>query len=1687
MDHVELVCETAPGAGRNLRWSVVVDGQPSRDASTQYGPPTVARLSGPGAVGASTEGGERVVVHGSNFGPPGNASFLDRVTYGPSGYEYVARDCVVVSYEEVNCTTAPGIGSGHRWSVEVGGQLSGASAVTTSFAAPAILALAPARAPAAGGVALVLNATNLGLHDLQADQRVLLAGRELEVVETRMLTPTVGQVTTLLPAGAGAVLDVIVETVRRDSGTTSGAGQRSQPVHFSYEAPVIEMVTTAEVVRSPDLVEVIVRGRNFGPSPGTDGRVRIGPRVNPTPTSAVDVTSHTTAWSDSTVRVAFDGTEGTVEVVAGGQVSNAAKFRNINPSLSVGESPPRIVAGAGSEVGALPLTQGGATLEIVGKYFSSQLSVTLGGQVCPVTGMALARENSGTSRVNCTIPPGQGARAQLVVLRDGSQPSEPRFTLAYQRPSVTEVVPATQLQGSAGEVMQVVMPTEGGPVTLRGRNFGLTPRVTVVRWPTGAVTLTPSQASHRELEVDVPAGEGAGLMVLVVAGDQTNAGSLELSYEPPTLERVSPDHGPTVGNTTLAVSGRNFGVAGPTVRVGDTPCDLLPGHSHTEALCLLRPGEGRNLPVSVEVGAQNSSVAGSPVRFAFDPPVVLSVSPRQGRTEGGENVTVRGRNFGLRPSVAVVDAASGGGAVVAPVQWWRHDTLVISLPPGQGAGKAAVVTAGQQESSAGDKGAAFAYAPPRVNSVSPSHGPTDGDYDLVIQGDNFGSEGDAVSVAVGPYACAVQLPVSHRRLACRMPAGMGAGLAAAVAVSGQTSGGGVSFSFDPSTVTALVPNVPDAEGERVDVRGRNFGVEGTDAKVWVSGKPCAAATWVRDATYNYEAYIRCQTPRDVAGWKNVTLSVAKQTARVDADERVFKTQCKRGWYGRDGEQCLPCTQGATCAGEGAEPVSDAGWFNTPLVTPDDRCPSERQARPACPFIVPCEPKEACTGNDSCATGYAGVRCASCAPDHYRRAGLCEVCPDNPFLLLLGFAVGCVLLCAAGWTLHRKQVSVAFFSIGVDYFQVLALFGTARVAWPPELLRLYHALSIFNLNLELTAPECSLDVTFERKWWFTMALPLGAMVVFLSMYAVKYLQKRCVQRRRQRLHSHLPALIGVALTMCYYLYLYVVRTTLDIFNCSPTTPPDGNEYMEAVFVKCYEPGGLHMRLLPFAVLFVLLYGVGYPLLLAWLLWRHRMTIREDQVLRARGTGDTRLTNPDAYNLRKRLHKTYYHFKPTYHWWTLAILGRKFLIAFAALMFRKNVSFQLAVVLLVLFVSYTPQVKYRPYMSVSEHDAVWRDLRARAEAAPAGWEAQVVRRTEAVEKKVSRPHRGGRMLWNVDDLQRPTTRAAQASEFVTNYNTVEGVLLFCAVLVCLSGIMFESGRFEGDYFEVQRRLITWVVIIVMITSILYFTVMLALEVGTFLAPECIRSARSRLAGRRSHPDSDSDGDDEGATDTDAGAVELAAKHSSTNALGFNPMFMQDASESDRAIAQATVTATSWDLARYKAEYESLANKVEQLQSSNQRLVGELRSAKKGVVLAGAAVRMGGAHTLRSTCRAKPIAAAQRKKKVFAPVDRPAAEGEGSRGGVAAAPQGVPTQGARAGADELPAQSTETEAVQGDEQQSAGAASCAGVAASASASARVVGEWRAVRDPEGKVYYYNSQTRTTTWTRPSAMDTQ
>ena len=79
--------------------------------------------------------------------------------------------------------------------------------------------------------------------------------------------------------------------------------------------------------------------------------------------------------------------------------------------------------------------------------------------------------------------------------------------------------------------------------------------------------------------------------------------------------------------------------------------------------------------------------------------------------------------------------------------------------------------------------------------------------------------------------------------------------------------------------------------------------------------------------------------------------------------------------------------------------------------------------------------------------------------------------------------------------------------------------------------------------------------------------------------------------------------------------------------------------------------------------------------------------------------------DVSLARARLGMLYYRFKPDVPYWILFVVLRKMCMACITLLFHSSASFQLAMLLMVLFTSCVFQMKYLPYLSSSNHDEIF----------------------------------------------------------------------------------------------------------------------------------------------------------------------------------------------------------------------------------------------------------------------------------------------------------------------------------------------------------------------------------------------
>jgi len=677
------------------------------------------------------------------------------------------------------------------------------------------------------------------------------------------------------------------------------------------------------------------------------------------------------------------------------------------------------------------------------------------------------------------------------------------------------------------------------------------------------------------------------------------------------------------------------------------------------------------------------------------------------------------------------------------------------------------------------------------------------------------------------------------------------------------------------------------------------------------------------------------------------VTVAARDSSETFDEAVV-TECKPGDFGAVGSECRTCPEGSACDEANLPaPVSLPGFY-TGAAKDGSAEQLECQLRgfASCPIVLPCEPVAACPGANQCEQGYQGYRCSECATGYFKLSGECNTCPECSKCIVVMYIVALSALCVIGWYLSRKRINLGILSVGVDYLQVLTILTMSnKVKWPQQLKNFFNALSFFNLNLDLLAPECSYEgFKYQTKWSLIMSLPMMFMAVFLAIYFGKYFHKRFIQGRTQKLHSHAHMLIGSGIGVFYYMYLYITKTAFDIFNCSPTDPPDGKKYLEVVFEECFLPGGTHMQLLPAAVFFFMLYSLGLPAVIAKVLLNHADMCYEDQVLLAKGTGSSRSSNPNCYEFRKRYRKLYEKFKPEKSYWMLVILFRKFWIACAGLLFRKTPVFLLAFSLMVIFVSYAAQAQHRPYMCIGEIPSIL----AQAEAKANGMDVLDLHMSNmASGGRGMQSKKGGGRQRSASVADRAGDSAKAAAKELWNYNNVEQVLLFTMCLVLINAIMFQSPQIVvGSKMELGLAAWTFVLIA---GSLVYFLAVLTSEITLGLG--CLGSAKAEkwfgIKQHAAHGVKDDDEKDDEKDDDNAVVFQSAAsvRNPASAGFGFNQKAtsMDSAAELAAASNPAAVKKMKADLAEAQALTSRLMDEVKQLKKDKSLGFAHSGSAK------------------------------------------------------------------------------------------------------------------------------------------------
>ncbi|EGG20275.1 hypothetical protein DFA_07398 [Cavenderia fasciculata] len=373
------------------------------------------------------------------------------------------------------------------------------------------------------------------------------------------------------------------------------------------------------------------------------------------------------------------------------------------------------------------MKQDGTSIIITGTGFGTDPSIIVLKSNIDVTNIVILVPNT---QLNVSMPT-YGQDFQFTVIVGGAASNQ---FLLYLNPVISSCT---------------IPPTTGGPITLSGYFFRptLSPQVLLkgVVVPVTAVT-TGSDTVLATMTVSAPAGTGLMPVIAKTVAGYASA-PYQLWYQAPIITNTA------TGTNVVLFTGTSFGVNVDKVRL---VAPTFPLGTNTS----IAPDTTSSTPLTQTSAVfkwTNINVLNGPAQLSIDgqlsPPYSLSFVPNilsmsVVNTLGGSSITITGNSiYPFNSQGNQLSASVTIGGIDCPILSSSLDAsfsyLICRAPPGYGATNAVVNINGL-----GSTNFYYVLGAPVINSVIQSNT----DFGITIQGLNFGSDKNVVTMTVSTYS-----------------------------------------------------------------------------------------------------------------------------------------------------------------------------------------------------------------------------------------------------------------------------------------------------------------------------------------------------------------------------------------------------------------------------------------------------------------------------------------------------------------------------------------------------------------------------------------------------------------------------------------------------------------------------------------------------------------------------------------------------------------------------------------------------------------------------------------------------------------------------------------------------------------------------------------------------------------------
>lgn len=496
------------------------------------------------------------------------------------------------------------------------------------------------------------------------------------------------------------------------------------------------------------------------------------------------------------------------------------------------------------------------TVEITGAGF---LANAAGANVVTFGGIAVsALTVIDDTRLTCAVPPGTPGTSVDVRVTNLNGAGQLAQGFRYHRlPTLNALLPAA---GSSLGGTSVQLTGAGFLVDAPGTNEVLFDGV-----PATNVTL----GSDTQLTCVSPLGTPLSSVQVSLRNANGQTGTRSFAYHAkPGLLALTPDVGPTIGGTSVTLSGSGFlanGAGQNRVTFDGSPASTVVVVNDATLTCLTPP----NATGWVDVAVSNANGAATlPASFHYgkQPPTIASIEPVSGRADGTNLVTIRGRGFlSVRTGP---NRVKFGEVLSSNVITVDDETVLCAAPPGTPG--ASVEVSLNNNTGTGLAAQTYRYhVRPTLTSVSPSKGTPFGTGLITLTGTGFANSSPGTSaVLFGPFVAKDVLVLDDTRLTCRVTGSPAKSLDVTVRNDNgaATLPGAFQIGGPPKLGRVAPPAGPFLGGTRVELTGSGF----SEGRVMVAFGGAVAL----DLVVHDDTRVTCTTPPGTLGR---TVSVSLRT------------------------------------------------------------------------------------------------------------------------------------------------------------------------------------------------------------------------------------------------------------------------------------------------------------------------------------------------------------------------------------------------------------------------------------------------------------------------------------------------------------------------------------------------------------------------------------------------------------------------------------------------------------------------------------------------------------------------------------------------------------------------------------------------------------------------------------------